>query len=499
MISIIITVICVVYILALIFERYDASKTLAPFPDFRIPFFGDMFWAISRVYRDELILGILDLHLKLGAVFQLRMMHNVRMMFISDPEDIKYVLLDNFDNYVKGPQEADVLHDIFGGGIFAADGEEWKTQRQMASSLFHFENMQSFVPVFVERAKDMVKVLGKKCVKDLSTATLSDSIDMQQIFARYTMDSIGEIGFGVQVNALKEDTHALDFCNSFDYIQFKIVTRFFMHPLWKIIPDKKYDTCLSSVNNFMKNIVQERRNQVVKGKDISENTDLLSVFLRAKDEAGQPLFTDQYLLDILKHFLVAGRDTTAVCLTWAVMLLAQHPDIQSKVLQEIYTVVGRDIENLTYDKLGSLKYMQNFINETLRLYPSIPSNIRSSLHDDVLPSGFKVPARTMIQTCAYAVHRLPNLWNDPNICIPDRWDTDVIRPYQFIAFHGGPRICLGKTLAYQEIKVALCAILMKYQLHLAAKDFKVEFKKSLSLPPKNGMNMYVTSRCETVK
>lgn len=247
---------------------------------------------------------------------------------------------------------------------------------------------------------------------------------------------------------------------------------------------------MDNVNNFMRNFVQERRSEVAKGVDFSGRTDLLSRFISAKDNEGNPMFSDQYLLDILKNFLIAGRDTTAICLTWTFYLLALHPEVEQKLLKEIETVVDDEI---SYEKLNNLKYMKRVIDEALRMYPPVPLDFRCTIKDDELPSGYKLPAGTKVVYPAYAIHRLPQYWNDPHVFNPDRWENDTVKAFQFVAFHGGPRICLGQNMAYEEIKVALCTLLPHFKFALVDPS-SVQYYVSVTLPARNGVHVHVIPR-----
>jgi len=331
-------------------------------------------------------------------------------------------------------------------------------QRQTASSLFHFNNLQSFVPTFQERAEKLSVVLEK-------AAESGECVEMQDQFMRFTMDSIGELGFGVKVGAIEGNKKALDFCEAFDYTQEESAHRF-SNPFWSLFSHRIYYEKLKVLNGFMQDIINERKEEIASGVDVSGRVDLLSKFISAKDEKGNASFNDQYLLDVLKNFLIAGRDTTAGSLTWAIYLISEHPDVERKLLDEIERVVGKDGQ-ITYENLAELKYMRQVIDEVLRLYPSVPTDSRFTTEEVVLPgSGYKIPANTTVGYSAYAQHRLPEYFKDPETFNPDRWVTDSVKAFAFVPFHGGPRICLGQNMAYQEMKVALAILLPRFTFKL---------------------------------
>lgn len=450
-----------------------------------LPIVGRAPWAYYSVLKCEYLERLLELHEKYNSVFQIKFLgpfgNRDRMIHISDLEDLKHFFLS--PNFEKGVAQNEILNDIFGDGIFNADGDKWRVQRQTASSLFHFNNLQAFVPIFHERAKYLRAILHK-------AATAGKPVELQQQFMRYTMDSIGELGFGINIDSLAENEDALRFSASFDTVQYETAMRFPVHPLWRILPKGSFKRHMENVDNFMKNIIQERKKEVEKGIDISGRTDLASKFVSAKGTDGKPMFDDQYVLNVLKNFLIAGRDTTAICLTWTIYELTLHPEVEAKLLKEIEEVVG---ENMTYENLGKLKYMRHVIDESLRLHPPVPVNLRCTIKDDVLPSGYSVPAGSSVSYAPYAIHRLAKYWDNPLVFNPERWETDTIRPFQFIPFHGGPRICLGQNMAYEEVKVALCTLLPHLKFTLVDPS-SVKYVMSLTMPTKNGLHVRISPR-----
>jgi len=332
--------------------------------------------------------------------------------------------------------------------------------------------------VFVERAKALVEVIS-------AAAANSTSIDLQHLFMRYTLDSIGEVGYGVNINSIHGNPKANQFAYSFDYIQYHSYLRVLIHPLWKLFPQSKFQKHLLNVNQYVKDIITDRRKEIEQGVDLSRR-DLLSCFLSVKNTDATSTFSDEYLLDVLKNFLIAGRDTTAVCLSWTFYLLSQHPEVEKKVLEEIRDVVGDDI---TYEKINKLKYTKQVIDESLRLYPPTPYNVRATVKEDKLPSGYIIPANTRVAISPFAQHRLAEYFNDPYTFNPDRWVTDPIKAFSYLPFYGGPRICLGQNMAYLEIKVAMCAIIPKFSFKLAENHPPIDFKVSITFPLRNGLHV----------
>jgi len=325
-----------------------------------------------------------------------------------------------------------------------------------------------------------------KSLEDLADKNIP--IDIQPLFMKYTMDSIGEIGFGINVNSLGGNKEALEFAQSFDMTQETTNWRFYSYPLWKFLPSREFDRNLEILTKFMKNLINERKKD--NPKDLEQKTDLLSKFLLATDSEGKP-FTEKYLLDILNNFLIAGRDTTAICITWTCYWISQNPEVEKKLINEIHEVIGND--SINSKNINQLKYMKNVIDESLRLCPPVPVDVKIAADDDTLPSGYKISKGGHIYYSPYLTQRMEEYFKDPLKFIPERWSEDTLLPYSFITFNGGPRICLGQQMAYVEVKIALIAIFRKYRLQLL-KGHPVTYKRSITFPAKYGMKMTVHSQ-----
>jgi cytochrome P450 len=187
--------------------------------------------------------------------------------------------------------------------------------------------------------------------------------------------------------------------------------------------------------------------------------------------------------------LLAGRDTTAATLSWTFHELAHHPGVYAKLRQEILSVVGEH-RTPTYEDLKNMKYLSHTLNETLRLYPAVPFNVRFALSDTSLPSvNPEHPDITLVKGDAVfyatmAMQRRPDLYppttsefSDPSEFSPDRWDHWQPRPWQYVPFNGGPRICVGQNFALTEMAYVIVRLLQKYESLEHRDDWRAQFHK----------------------
>jgi hypothetical protein len=180
--------------------------------------------------------------------------------------------------------------------------------------------------------------------------------------------------------------------------------------------------------------------------------------------------------DQLVAVLLAGRDTTAATLSWTLYELGRHPEALCKLREEILATVGPD-RTPTYEDLKSMKYLQYVVSETLRLYPVVPFNVRLALKDTTLPRGggadgtqpIAVLKDTPIAYSTLAMQRRADLYPpvsdrfpDPAVYCPDRWFVWQPRPWQYIPFNGGPRICIGQQFALTEMTYVLTRMFQRF-------------------------------------
>ena len=166
--------------------------------------------------------------------------------------------------------------------------------------------------------------------------------------------------------------------------------------------------------------------------------------------------------DQLMAVLIAGRDTTAATLSWTIYELANYPHVYQKLRNEILSTVGPS-KTPTYDDLKNMTYLTHTLNETLRLYPAVPYNVRAALEDTTLPGipgqpDIVVLKGDQVVYSPYIMHRRKDLYPatsekfaDPAIFSPDRWDHWTPKAWNYIPFNGGPRICVGQNFAMTEM------------------------------------------------
>ncbi|KAG0628335.1 hypothetical protein M758_1G019000 [Ceratodon purpureus] len=434
-------------------------------------------------------------------------------VYTVDPANVEYILKTNFSNYPKGRTNNYPLHDLLGTGIFATDGALWKEQRRVASYEFSSATLREFSTVaFREHAVKLVTILAR-------FASTAEDFDLQDLCLRMTLDSTCKIGFGVDLDCLSPSLPSVPFAKAFDEANYISFYRY-CDPLWqlkrmlKIGSERKLKECVKVLDDFTFDIINKRRKDMAAFTDKPSQSDLLSRFIdMCKRDNEGAAYTNKALRDMILNFIIAGRDTTAVTLSWFFYMMTCHPEVADKIVEELVTVTEQPAKHtqevteeeivefaqlLTYETLGKLHYLHAALSETLRLYPAVPVDGKEAAEDDVLPDGSKVKKGSITGYVPYSMGRMKSLWGDDAAEFkPTRWLKDgVFQPqplFKFTAFQAGPRTCLGKDSSYLQMKMTAALVLRFFSLRLVP-GHPVHYRTMLVLSMLHGLRVTATPR-----
>ncbi|KAL1318924.1 alkane hydroxylase MAH1-like [Arachis ipaensis] len=426
-----------------------------------------------------------------------------------DPMNAHHILSKRFEDYVKGADFREVFA-AFGDGIVAADSEKWKDMRSLFHSLFKHKSFE----VLLE--KTIQKKLQNSLLPILSNLCEETTVDLQDLFCRFTFDNISSLGLGFDPNSLSIEFPVVEAKKAFDQIQECILYRHGVpRSVWKlqewlqIGEEKKMAKACRVFDNFLCTLIASKleelseretnNNHQVDESVLHQFDSLLEVVTR--DEARRD---EKFLRDSAFNLFVAGKDTIASALTWFFWLVATHPLVEAKILEEIREVFGAN-DGEQYRILGmvdakKLVYLHGALCEVLRLFPPIPLERKQPMKADVLPSGHHVDSDTNIIFSFYAMGRSEEIWGKD--CLefkPERWISEKggiihVPSYKFISFNAGPRTCLGKDMSFIQMKMVTSAILRHYCVHLVEDHPRVIPSLSIALLMKNGLKVKITKR-----
>jgi cytochrome P450 len=259
-------------------------------------------------------------------------------------------------------------------------------------------------------------------------------------------------------------------------------------PEWMPFPGKRaMGRETRDLRDMVGDMIEERRRQPT-GKD-----DLFSRLLSARDPEGGREMSDEQLVDNLLTFLFAGHDTTSKALTWALYLVSRTPEWEAVIREEVEAVAGD--RPIGAEHVAGLQRTQQFIKETMRLFPPVPTMTRIAAADTEL-GGQPIAAGTLIVVPIYVIHRHTALWDDPERFDPARFTTEKERSYprnQYLPFGAGPRLCVGAAFALVEATVALATLVHAARFRYAGGQAPDPVARVV-LAPRQGMPMHVTLR-----
>ncbi|OAQ32007.1 cytochrome P450 [Linnemannia elongata AG-77] len=437
-------------------------------------------------------------HNQYGKVFSLTVLGLGRVIHVREPQVVDHILKVNFWAYEKGGFFRETLRPIFGDGIFSADGQHWRWQRKAASKIFNVNWYRTYTSTIFRQESQLVINYFNKITDTSLTSMANKVIDLQAIFYLFTLDSFGRVGFGESFGCLIDPEKEVPFAGAFDRLTANLSLRF-NWPFWRLTDwwtgnDKKVAADTKTVYDFAYNIIRRRRKRP--GVLSSSGKDLMQLFMEATDENGERL-TDEGLKDTLVNFLLAGRDTTAQGLSWMFYLIHRsqtRKEVLTKLREEIDTVLQGGFP--TYETIQTQKYTKACFFETLRLYPSVPQNIRCVLEDDILPGGIKVYKGEKVTWGIWGMGRDTDIWGpDAEEFRPERWlQGDKFPSNKFVSFHLGPRTCLGQQFAYIQAITVTSMLLQKFDFELVNPHNEPAYGTSLTLPMANGLPVRITRR-----
>jgi cytochrome P450 len=476
---------------------------------------GTMYLALQRMYD------------KVGGIYKL-CFGPKSFMVVSDPVIMKHILQGNTKSYDKGVL-AEILEPIMGKGLIPADAETWKIRRRAIVPGFHQKWIERMVLVFGEQTVKATKYLD-------DAAAAGKAVDVEERLGSLALDIIGRAIFDYDFNSTADESPIVKAAiSTLKEAEHRSMTPL---PYWNlpfatdIVPrqvefkknmallNDRLDACITKA-------LQNRKEEDVdalQNRDYAamENPSMLRFMVDMRDED----VTSRQLRDDLMTMLVAGHETTASALTWAIFELVQQPALLARLQAEVDQVLPADDSLPTLDTLRKLKLTRLSIAESLRMYPEPPLLIRRAIEEDTLPVGtgdteVKLLRGMDLFLSVYNMQRSPLFWDNPDTFDPDRflrkkestvkgwagfdpakWEkqwypNEAAADWAYLPFGGGPRKCVGDQFAMLEATVGLAMLVRRYEFEFAAPTAtpdKVGTATGATIHTKNGMWMKVRRR-----
>uniref|UniRef100_A0A8C8EGC4 Cholesterol 24-hydroxylase n=1 Tax=Oncorhynchus tshawytscha TaxID=74940 RepID=A0A8C8EGC4_ONCTS len=413
-----------------------------------------------------------------GPVYRINGMHAV-MLCVTCPDTTKEVLMS--PKYPKAPLFYKRLFNLFGqrffgnGLVTAQNHEEWYKQRRIMDPAFSSLYLRGQMGAFNERAEKLMDKLAD--MADTNTAA-----NMQHMFNCVTLDVITKVAFGVELDLLKESDSP--FPNAIETCLKGMVHYVRDFTFQKFINEVKKSCQL--LRSTGRQWINERKMAVQNGEDVPK--DILTQILKTAANDDEELMLDNFVT-----FFIAGQETTANQLAFAVMELGRLPEILTK--QEVDDVLGMKQE-INFDDLGKMTYLSHVLKETLRLYPTAPGTSRF-IPNNIVINGIPIPAGVTCVFNSYVCGRLDKFFEDPLKFDPERFHPDAAKPYYcYYPFSLGPRSCLGQSFAQMEAKVVMAKLLQRFDFSLLPGQ-SFDILDTGSLRPKSGVVCNIRHRGQT--
>jgi len=394
---------------------------------------------------------------------------------LSNPVDVQLVLHDQAKKFVKG-YGYDILEIFLGRGLLTSDGSFWHRQRRLIQPVFHRSNLVGFAQVMQDEADALVLRLRGQVEVDVTTTML-----------KLTMEIVGKTLFGTNVSDHTSEVSPIisELIEDANRRLLSVVPLPVSVPLPRNLRTRRL---IERLDGLMSKMIEERRNQ--KENDPKDKgIDLLSLLIAATDDQTNERMTDRQLRDEAMTIFVAGHETTANALAWTLILLAQHPEVQTRAREEVQKP---NAAPGLFERVLSYEYLGRVIDESMRMYPPAWVVSRQST-EPVALSQTVVHPDEIVAISSWVLHRDPDFWKDPQTFDPERFTADECakrHKYSYIPFGAGPRQCIGTQFARVELLTVLSTLLRNYRFELSGgSQQKIEPHPLVTLRPRGRVPM----------
>ncbi|CAA7035870.1 unnamed protein product [Microthlaspi erraticum] len=443
------SVLFIVLSLRFLIGRLKRKPNLPPSPAWALPVIGHLRLLKPPIYRT---FHSISQSLGDAPIFSLRLGN--RLVFVNSSHSIAEecftkndVVLANRPKFIIAKHVAYDYTTV----IAAPYGDHWRNLRRIGSvEIFSNHRLNSFLSIRKDEIRRLILRLSRNFSQDFG------KVEMKSMFSDLTFNNIirmvaGKRYYGdgseedpesKRVRQLIADVVASAGAgNAVDYL-----------PVLRLVSD--YETRVkklaSRLDEFLQGLVDEKREAQEKGNTMIDH--LLSL-----QESQPDYFTDRIIKGNMVALILAGTDTSAVTLEWALSNLLNHPEVLKKAREEIDRKIG--LERLVEESdISNLPYLQNIVSETLRLYPAVPMLLPHMASEDCKVSGYDMPRGTILLTNAWAIHRDPKLWDDPLTFKPERFEKEG-EANKLMAFGLGRRACPGSGLAHRLMNLTLASLI----------------------------------------
>nr|AHB59619.1 CYP4g16 [Anopheles gambiae] len=460
------------------------------------------------------------------------------IVFLVDPRDIELLLSSHV--YIDKSPEYRFFKPWLGNGLLISTGHKWRQHRKLIAPTFHLNVLKSFIDLFNENSRLVVKEMQKEngkvfdCHDYMSECTVEILLETAMGVSKKTQDQSG-YDYAMAVMKMCDILHLRHrkmwlypdlFFNLTQYAKKQVKLLNTIHSLTKkVIRNKKaaFDTgtrgslATTSINtvNIEKSKSDSTKTNTVEGlsfgqssnlkddldveeNDVGEKKRLAFLDLLLESAENGALISDEEIKNQVDTIMFEGHDTTAAGSSFFLSMMGVHQQIQDKVIQELDEIFGESDRPATFQDTLEMKYLERCLMETLRMYPPVPIIARSLKQDLKLASSdIVVPAGATITVATFKLHRLESIYPNPDVFNPDNFlpEKQANRHYYaFVPFSAGPRSCVGRKYAMLKLKIILSTILRNFRVYSDLKEEEFKLQADIILKREEGFQIRLEPR-----
>ncbi len=432
------------------------------------PFLGALFEFRDR--RLELLLRVVR---ECGDLARVPLLHKTAYV-LSSPALIHAVLTEQASSFHKSAVLAKFSRPLMGNGVLVAEGAAHRRQRKLIAPGLKPSRIAGYAATMAEVTEQAQRTWADGSVVDVGAELTRMTLEIaaQTMFSSTAAEHAEVVGEAVHVNSQYMMNGATSLVN---------------FPLsWPTPTNLRVRRSIERLEEIVFAMIRHHR-------AAGDQGDILSMLLAAKDEDDGSTLTDTQVRDEVMTLFVAGHETTASSLTWALVLLGQHPAVAARLRDEADRVLAGRAP--TFDDLPRLPYALQVFKETLRLFPPAPVVGREATAPVQL-GPVQLPAGTWVLANIYGVHRRPELFADPDRFEPDRFAPDSAKQLPrgaFVPFGDGPRVCIGNHFAMMEGQILLASLAQRVELQPVSST-PIEAEALVTIRPRTAVRMRVKRR-----
>ncbi|KAK4871605.1 hypothetical protein RN001_015729 [Aquatica leii] len=491
---------CIAILLALVClivykkcRQHDASKIPEPK---KLPLIGNMYQLFGL--SDNIFSTIQTLNKKY-SIYKISHIFTSTIQ-ICNPKDAQIFL--STKQHIKKSLMYRWMQDWLGTGLLTSEDSKWHYRRKLLTPAFHFNILQEFFKVFDEHSQLLVEKLEEECDKPY--------VDIFSLVSNFTLHIICETAMGIKLDESKKSMREyVNAAQKIGTVLFRRMRRPWLYwNFFHFVSSNKREELLilKTLHDFTTSVIAEQEKSF-KNLDVVEYNETDGNFVAKKRLALLDLLmtlkyngskiNDEGIREEVDTFMFEGHDTTAIAVSFAFMLIANHDEVQNKILDEIQEVTNNFNQKIRFEHLSKLRYLEMVIKETLRLYPSVPAIGRKTTEDIYTSTGYFIPKDTYVGVQIYSIHHNDEYFPNAEKFDPDRFLPENCQnrhPYTYIPFSAGPRNCIGQRFAIMELKMIIASVVMNFKLIPIDTQSSITISSNLTIKTTDGIKVKFEKR-----